>query len=107
VNLRPARAGVRRAATGSAGECDIGPKVAETFHHAVHTVLQGICDEDCLGFSYGLRPGRSQRQASDARAISEKRVGWVLDAGAGGCDGAGKQGDGSPPRWPLIFLCLQ
>lgn len=49
---------------------------------AVLWVLQGIYEQDFLGFSYGFRPGRSQHQALDALsvAITSKRVNWILDA---------------------------
>jgi hypothetical protein len=46
------------------------------------TVLNQICEEDFLGFSYGFRPGRSQHQALDALwvGIMRKKVNWILDA---------------------------
>lgn len=49
---------------------------------ALVQVLQAIYEEDFLGFSYGSRPGRSQHKALDAIyvAITQKKVGWVLDA---------------------------
>ena len=49
---------------------------------AVVWVLQGIYEEDFLGFSYGFRPGRSQHNALDAVwvAIMHRKVNWVLDA---------------------------
>lgn len=49
---------------------------------AVVEVLNAICEEDFLGFSYGFRPQRSPHQALDALAvgITTKRVNWVLDA---------------------------
>lgn len=45
-------------------------------------VLQPICEEDFLGFSYGSRPGRSQHNALDAIyvAITQRKVSWILDA---------------------------
>jgi len=50
--------------------------------HAVVTILNQICEEDFLGFSYGFRPGRSQHQALDALsyALLKKKVNYVLDA---------------------------
>ncbi len=41
-----------------------------------------IYEQDCLGFSYGFRPGRSPHQALDALAvgIGTRRVNWGLDA---------------------------
>lgn len=49
---------------------------------AVVEVLNAICEEDFLGFSYGFRPGRSPHQALDALAVGLWRgyVNWVLDA---------------------------
>lgn len=49
---------------------------------AVVEVLNGIYEEDFLGFSYGFRPGRSQHDALDALAvaITRKKVNWILDA---------------------------
>jgi RNA-directed DNA polymerase len=49
---------------------------------ALVSILQPIYEEDFLGFSYGSRPERSQHQALDAIyvAITQKKVGWVLDA---------------------------
>jgi RNA-directed DNA polymerase len=49
---------------------------------AVVWVLQGIYEEDFLGFSYGFRPGRSQHNALDAVwvAIMHRKVDWILDA---------------------------
>jgi RNA-directed DNA polymerase len=48
---------------------------------AVVTVLNAIYEEDFRGFSYGIRPGRSQHMALDALyvAIKRKRVNWILD----------------------------
>jgi group II intron reverse transcriptase/maturase len=45
--------------------------------------LQSIYEPDFLGFSYGVRPGRSCHQALDAGwvGLTSKRVNWVLDAG--------------------------
>jgi hypothetical protein len=44
-------------------------------------VLSTIYETDFLGFSYGLRPGRSQHKALDALycGLHERRVNWVLD----------------------------
>jgi RNA-directed DNA polymerase len=52
---------------------------------AVVEVLNGICETDFLGFSYGFRPGRSAHDALDALAagIYDKKVNWVLDADIG------------------------
>jgi RNA-directed DNA polymerase len=45
-------------------------------------VLEPIYEADFLGFSYGFRSNRSQRQALDAvnMMVSFKKVSWVLDA---------------------------
>jgi group II intron reverse transcriptase/maturase len=49
---------------------------------AACTVLEGIYEQDFLGFSYGFRPGRSQHQALDALyvGITKRRVNWIIDA---------------------------
>jgi len=49
---------------------------------AVKTVLEQVCEEDFLGFSYGFRPGRSCHNALDALwvGIAHRKVNWVLDA---------------------------
>ena len=49
---------------------------------ATVTILNQICEEDFLGFSYGFRPGRSQHQALDAMSyvLLKKKVNYVLDA---------------------------
>jgi RNA-directed DNA polymerase len=50
---------------------------------AVVMVLNQIYEEDFLGFSYGMRPGRNQHQALDALWVAfmeKKNVNWVLDA---------------------------
>jgi RNA-directed DNA polymerase len=49
---------------------------------ALVAVLNGIYEEDFLGFSYGFRPGRSPHDALDALsvAISDTPVNWILDA---------------------------
>ena len=45
-------------------------------------MLNGVYEQDFLGFSYGFRPGRSAHDALDALAvgITRKRVNFVLDA---------------------------
>ena len=49
---------------------------------AVVEILNCICEQEFLGFSYGFRPGRSQHDALDALAvgISRKAVNWIVDA---------------------------
>lgn len=49
---------------------------------AMATVLNGIYEEDFLGFSYGFRPGRSAHHATDALvvAIERRKVNFVVDA---------------------------
>src|SRR6476620_2890616 len=49
---------------------------------ATAAVLSAIYEEDFLGFSYGFRPGRSQRDALDALivGISSRKVNFILDA---------------------------
>jgi RNA-directed DNA polymerase len=49
---------------------------------AVVALLNGIYEEDFLGFSYGFRPGRSPHDALDALCvgIGSRKVSWILDA---------------------------
>ena len=49
---------------------------------AVVAVLNGIYEEDFLGFSYGFRPKRNQHQGLDALAVGicKTSVNWILDA---------------------------
>jgi RNA-directed DNA polymerase len=49
---------------------------------AAAAVLNGIYEEDFLGFSYGFRPGRSAHHAMDALvvAIERRKVNFVVDA---------------------------
>jgi RNA-directed DNA polymerase len=49
---------------------------------ATLAVLNGIYEEDFLGFSYGFRPKRSQHHALDALVvgITSTKVNWILDA---------------------------
>jgi group II intron reverse transcriptase/maturase len=49
---------------------------------ATVAVLNAIYEEDFLGFSYGFRPGRGQRDALDALfvGIISKKVNYILDA---------------------------
>ncbi len=49
---------------------------------AMVAVLNGIYEEDFLGFSYGFRPKRSQHDALDALSagIIGTKVNWILDA---------------------------
>src|SRR6266850_4805587 len=49
---------------------------------AVSAVLSAIYEENFLGFSYGFRPKRSQRDALDALivGISSRKVNYILDA---------------------------
>jgi RNA-directed DNA polymerase len=49
---------------------------------AAAAVLNAICEEDFLGFSYGFRPGRGAHDAMDALVvgIERKKVNYILDA---------------------------
>jgi len=49
---------------------------------AARTVLEGIYEQDFLGFSYGYRPGRGCHQALDALfvGIAQRKVNWIIDA---------------------------
>ena len=53
-------------------------------------VLNAIYGTDFLGFSYGVRPGRSQHRALDAlyTGLLTKQVNWVLDVDIRGFFGA-------------------
>jgi RNA-directed DNA polymerase len=67
---------------------------------ATTAVLNAIYEEDCLGFSYGFRPRRSQHDALDALAvgISSTKVNYILDADIAGFFDAVNQ------AWLLRFL---
>src|SRR6266404_1904886 len=67
---------------------------------AVATILNQIYEEDCLGFSYGFRPGRSQHDALDALsyALLKKKVNYVLDADIRGFF------DNLDHRWLIKFV---
>ena len=67
---------------------------------AVATILNQIYEEDFLGFSYGLRPGRSQHDALDALsyALLKKKVNYVLDADIRGFF------DNLDHRWLIKFV---
>ncbi|PZM12882.1 group II intron reverse transcriptase/maturase [Rhizobium tubonense] len=49
---------------------------------ATITVLNGIYEEDFLGFSYGFRPERGQHDALDALMVglNDRKVNYILDA---------------------------
>jgi group II intron reverse transcriptase/maturase len=49
---------------------------------ATAKVLNAICEEDFLGFSYGFRPGRDAHDAMDALVvgINDRKVNFILDA---------------------------
>jgi len=49
---------------------------------ATIAVLNGIYEEDFLGFSYGFRPERSQHDALDALMVglNDRKVNYILDA---------------------------
>ena len=72
----------------------------KVLQRAVVEVLNGIYEEDFLGFSHGFRPGRSPHHALDALAtgIRRRRVNWVLDADIRGFYDAIDHG------WMLKFL---
>jgi len=68
--------------------------------NAAVTVLNQICEEDFLAFSYGFRPGRGQHDALDALwvGIVRKKVNWVLDADIRGFF------DGISHEWMIRFV---
>ena len=49
---------------------------------AARTVVEGIYEQDFLGFSYSYRPGRGCHQALDALfvGITKREVNWIIDA---------------------------
>ena len=68
---------------------------------ALVTVLNQIYEVDFLGFSYGMRPGRSQHKALDALWVAfmeQKKVNWVLDADLRGFF------DSIDHQWMMKFL---
>jgi RNA-directed DNA polymerase len=66
-------------------------------------VLEAIYEEDFVGFSYGFRPGRGQRDALDALhvGILRKRVNQLIDADIRGFF------DAMSHLWILRFLELR
>ena len=50
--------------------------------HAAADILERICEQDFMGFSYGFRPRLGCRDALDALsvAIARKKANWILDA---------------------------
>ena len=57
-------------------------------------MMNAIYEVALLGFSYGFRPGRGQRNPLDALAVGHatKKVKWVLDADVRGFVGAVSHG---------------
>ncbi|WP_201772724.1 group II intron reverse transcriptase/maturase [Endozoicomonas numazuensis] len=78
---RPARRVCIPKADGSERPLSILCLEDKIVQQAVVKVLEGIYEEDFLGFSYGFRPARSQHDALDALTVGIKRnpVNWVLD----------------------------
>src|SRR6516225_11273227 len=58
--------------------CALEDKIVQ---RATAAVLNGIYEEDFLGFSYGFRPKRSQHDALDALVvgITTTKVNWILE----------------------------
>jgi len=58
--------------------CALEDKIVQ---RATAAVLNGIYEEDFLGFSYGFRPKRSQHDALDALivGITSTKVNWILE----------------------------
>ena len=54
----------------------------KSVQRAVVALLNAICEEDFLGFSYGFRPGRGTHDALDALCVGihSKKVSFILDA---------------------------
>jgi hypothetical protein len=67
---------------------------------ATAAVLNQIYEEDFLGFSYGLRPGRGQHDALDALhvGIEQRKVSFILDADITGFFDTGTK-HGSSGSW--------
>ncbi len=88
-------------ADGSKRPIGIAALEDKIVQHAVLTVLNQIYEADFLGFSYGMRPGRSQHNALDALWVGlmdKKRVYWVLDADIRGFF------DSIDHRWVMKFF---
>jgi group II intron reverse transcriptase/maturase len=66
---------------GSERKLGIAALEDKIVQQAVATVLNGVYEEDFVGFSYGFRPGRDQHQALDALyvGLTESPINWVVD----------------------------
>ncbi len=78
---KPARRTMIPKADGSERPLSILCLEDKIVQQAAVYVLDTVCEENFIGFSYGFRPGRGQHDALDSLSVGiYKSVNWVLDA---------------------------